>query len=276
MLKKWSSRPYVLWSIIFIVVPLLMIIGYSITIKDPTTGKLILSFENFNRFLSPIFVKVFFDSIILAMASTILCLVIGYPVALILSSMTKKNQNFFLFLIIVPMWMNFLLRTYALRLILGNNGLINKFLTSIHLPNIQLLYNELAIMIGMVYNFLPFMILPIYTVLIKIDPLLIDAARDLGANDKKVFMQVILPLSFPGVIAGVTMVFMPAMSSFVIPSLLGGNKINLIGNIIEEQFVRMGNWHFGSAVSIILILFILVSMGIMNRYDQQEGENIIW
>jgi len=276
MLKKWSSRPYILWSIIFIVVPLLMIIGYSITIKDPNTGKLILSLENFKRFLSPIFIKVFFDSIVLAMASTILCLIIGYPVALILSSMAKRNQNFFLFLIIVPMWMNFLLRTYALRLILGNNGLINKFLTSIHLPNIQLLYNELAIMIGMVYNFLPFMILPIYTVLIKIDPLLIDAARDLGADDGKVFMKVILPLSFPGVIAGITMVFMPAMSSFVIPSLLGGNKVNLIGNIIEEQFVRMGNWHFGSAVSIILIIFILVSMGIMNRYDQQEGEHIIW
>jgi spermidine/putrescine transport system permease protein len=174
------------------------------------------------------------------------------------------------------MWMNFLLRTYALRLILGNNGLINKFLTFINFPNIQLLYNELAIMIGMVYNFLPFMILPIYTVLIKIDPLLIDAAYDLGANDKKVFIKVILPLSFPGVIAGVTMVFMPAMSSFVIPSLLGGNKINLIGNIIEEQFVRMGNWHFGSAVSIILIVFILISMGIMNKYDREEGENIIW
>lgn len=276
MLKKWSSRPYILWSMIFIVVPLLMIIGYSITVKDPTTGKLVLSFENFNRFLSPIFIKVFFDSIVLAMASTILCLIIGYPVALILSSMTKRNQNFFLFLIIVPMWMNFLLRTYALRLILGNNGLINKFLTIINLPNIQLLYNELAIMIGMVYNFLPFMILPIYTVLVKIDPLLIDAARDLGADNKKVFMKVILPLSFPGVLAGITMVFMPAMSSFVIPSLLGGNKINLIGNIIEEQFVRIGNWHFGSAVSIILILFILGSMGIMNRYDQQEGENIIW
>lgn len=276
MLKKWSSRPYILWSIIFIVVPLLMIIGYSITIKDPITGKLMLSLENFNRFLSPIFIRVFIDSIILAMASTILCLIIGYPVALILSSMTKSNQNFFLFLIIVPMWMNFLLRTYALRLILGNNGLINKFLTFLNFPNIQLLYNELAIMIGMVYNFLPFMILPIYTVLIKIDPLLIDAAYDLGANDKKVFLKVILPLSFPGVIAGVTMVFMPAMSSFVIPSLLGGNKINLIGNIIEEQFVRMGNWHFGSAVSIILIVFILISMGIMNRYDREEGENIIW
>jgi spermidine/putrescine transport system permease protein len=253
-----------------------MIIGYSITIKDPDTGKLILSLENFKRFLSPIFIKVFFDSIILASASTILCLLIGYPVALILSSMKKNNQNFFLFLIIVPMWMNFLLRTYALRLILGNNGLINKFLTVINLPNVQLLYNELAIMIGMVYNFLPFMILPIYTVLVKIDPLLLDAARDLGADNRKVFIKVILPLSFPGVIAGVTMVFMPAMSSFVIPSLLGGNKINLIGNIIEEQFVRMGNWHFGSAVSIILILFILLSMGVMNRYDQQEGENIIW
>jgi spermidine/putrescine transport system permease protein len=253
-----------------------MIIGYSITIKDPNTGKLMISLENFKRFLSPIFIKVFFDSIVLAMASTILCLIIGYPVALILSTMKKNNQNFFLFLLIVPMWMNFLLRTYALRLILGNNGIINRILMSINLPTLRLLYNELAIMIGMVYNFLPFMILPIYTVLIKIDPLLIDAARDLGADNRKVFTKVILPLSFPGVIAGITMVFMPAMSSFVIPSLLGGNKINLIGNIIEEQFVRIGNWHFGSAVSIILILFILISMSIMNRYDQKEGENIIW
>jgi len=276
MLKKWSSRPYILWSIIFIVVPLLLIVWYSITIKDPITGKFILSLENYKRFLSPIFLKVFFSSIILAFISTIFCLIIGYPVALILSKMKKKNQNFFLFLLIVPMWMNFLLRTYALRLILGNNGIINRFLTSINLPNLQLLYNELAIMIGMVYNFLPFMILPIYTVLVKIDPLLIDAARDLGADDKKVFLKIILPLSIPGILAGTTMVFMPAMSSFVIPSLLGGNKVNFIGNIIEEQFVRIGNWHFGSAVSIILIIFILISIGIMNRYDQKEGENIIW
>lgn len=276
MLKKWSSRPYILWSIIFIVVPLLLIVGYSITIEDSVTGEIFLSFENFNRFLSPIFLRVFLSSIILAAMSTILCLIIGYPVALILSRMKKRNQNFFLFLLIVPMWMNFLLRTYALRLILGNNGIINRLLTSINLPNIQLLYNELAIMIGMVYNFLPFMILPIYTVLVKIDPLLIDAARDLGADNKRVFIKVILPLSFPGVIAGITMVFMPAMSSFVIPSLLGGNKVNLIGNIIEDQFVRIGNWHFGSAISIVLIIFILLSMAIMNKYDQKEGENIIW
>lgn len=276
MLKKFSSKPYILWSFIFIVVPLGLIFSYSITNKNIDTGEIYLSLENFKRFSSPIFIKVFFNSLKIAIKTTILCLVIGYPVAYILSKMDKKYQNSLLMLLIVPMWMNFLLRTYSLRLILGNNGLINKFLVFLSLNKVHLLYNELGIMIGMVYNFLPFMILPIYTVLIKIDKSIIEAAKDLGANDNQIFRKIIIPLSIPGIISGVTMVFMPSMSSFVIPSLLGGNKINLIGNIIEDQFVRVGNWHFGASISVILIVFILVSISIMNKYDDEERETTLW
>lgn len=276
MLKKWSTRPYILWSFIFIVVPLLMIIGYSMTQVNNETGKIFFTLNNFNRFSQPIFLKVFINSIKLALSSTVVCLLIGYPVAMIISKQKSNIQNLLLFFLIVPMWMNFLLRTYALRLILGNNGIINNLLVFFNLSKHQLLYNDLAIMIGMVYNFLPFMVLPIYTVIIKIDHRLLEASYDLGANQIKTFIKVVLPLSLPGIISGITMVFMPAMSSFVIPSLLGGNKVNLIGNIIEDQFVRVGNWHFGSAISVILIIFILISMWLMEKYNHGESERIIW
>ena len=189
------------------------------------------------------------EALVLAFQSTVLCLILGYPVAYFISKMKSNRRNILIMLFIVPMWMNFLLRTYAWLPILGKNGVINNFLSAIGLNTINILYTDAAVLLGMVYNFLPFMILPIYTVLIKMDNSLIDAAADLGANKRQIFTKVIFPLSMPGVITGITMVFMPAVSTFVISRLLGGGQYMLLGNLIETQFTTMGDWNFGSALS---------------------------
>ena len=186
--------------------------------------------------------------------STILCLLIGYPAAYIIAKSKARRQSVLLMLVIVPMWMNFLLRTYAWSAILGRNGVLNTILTAIGLPAMNILYTDSAVMLGMVYNFLPFMIIPIYTILTKMDQDLINAAKDLGANSTQVFTKVIFPLSMPGVVSGITMVFMPAVSTFVISKLLGGGQFMLIGNLIEQQFMSVGDWHFGSAISIFMMI----------------------
>ena len=181
--------------------------------------------------------------------------------------MSEKVRNNMILVFIIPMWMNFLLRTYAWLTLLGNKGLINKFIGLFGWGPWDLMYNSKAIMIGMVYNFLPFMVLPIYTVLLKMDKKLIEAAKDLGANDFKVFMKVILPLSLPGIYTGITMVFIPAISTFVVPNLLGGNNFYLIGNLIEKQFTFTGDWGFGSAISMILIVIMLLILVIPKLFN---------
>ena len=228
--------------------------------------------------MHPLYFKIFGRSLLLAVLSTVVCLLIGYPVAYIVSKMPEHKRNLVIMLFILPMWMNFLLRTYAWLPILGKNGIVNNFLGIFGIEPIQFLYTNGAIMLGMIYNFLPFMILPIYTVLSKIDTNLINAASDLGANKKQIFAKVIFPLSIPGVISGITMVFMPAVSTFVIPRLLGGGKDMLIGNVIEQQFTTLSDWHFGSALAIILMILILISMAIMSRFDgeQTEGGGRLW
>lgn len=180
-------------------------------------------------------------------------------------------------LFVIPMWMNFLLRTYAWLTLLGKNGIINSIVTLLGFEPLNLLYNDGAVLLGMVYNFLPFMVLPIYSVLAKIDKSLIEAAEDLGANRFQIFTKVILPLSVPGIITGITMVFMPAVSTFVISRLLGGGQYMLIGNLIEQQFLWVGDWHFGSAISIIMMIFILIAMAITSKFDvQKEGSSGLW
>ena len=181
-------------------------------------------------------------------------------------------------LFIVPMWMNFLLRTYAWLPILGKNGLINNILGHFGIGPLSLLYNDGTVLLGMVYNFLPFMVLPIYTVLSKMDESLIQAAEDLGANKFQIFKKIIIPLSIPGIMSGITMVFMPAVSTFVISSLLGGGKYMLLGNLIEQEFTTIGDWNFGSAISIIMMIVILISMAVMNKFDKddKEGGNGLW
>ncbi len=267
---KLLAYPYSLWMAVFVVVPLFLVFLYSITkgdIHDFST--LEFSLDSYKRVAEPLFLKVIGNSFFLALISTVFCFLLGYPVAMIIARTNQKYRNKLLMFIIIPMWMNFLLRTYAWMAILSPNGVLNRFLGVLGLAPLEIMPGQVAVLIGMVYNFLPFMILPIYTVLVKIDRSLLEAADDLGANKVKTFFRVVFPLSIPGVVSGITMVFMPAVSTFVISGLLGGGKTPLIGDLIEQQFMSDRNWHFGSSLSIILMVMILISMAVMSRMDRK-------
>ncbi|PKM96507.1 MAG: ABC transporter permease [Firmicutes bacterium HGW-Firmicutes-1] len=252
-----------------------MILYYGITIKN-IDGSIALSFSNLKKVFEPVYLKAMTRSMIYAGSSTIICLILAYPLALILSK-NNSSKSSILFLFILPMWMNFLLRTYAwMSLLETNNGFLNTLLKYIHLPTIQIMNTKYAIILGMVYNFLPFMVLPIYNVLVKIDKSVLEAASDLGANSLLRFRKVILPLSIPGIVSGISMVFMPAVTSFVIPNLLGGGKINLIGNLIEQQFMQSYNWYFGSSLSLILMIIILISMSIVSKFESEDKGVALW
>ena len=268
---SYLAYPYVIWSAIFIVVPLLLVVFFGFTKLQG--GAYIFSLENFTKILSEgAYIKIFVRSISLALKSTLICLILGYPVSYIISKMDINKRSTVIMLFILPMWMNFLLRTYAWAALLGNNGIINIFITSLGFEPVKILYTDVAVLLGMVYNFLPFMVLPIYTVLSKMDENLINAAKDLGANNIQVFIKVIFPLSLPGVVSGITMVFMPAVSTFIISKLLGGGQFMLLGNLIEQQFMVTGDKNFGSAVSIFMMIIILITMAIMSRFDGEDDK----
>ena len=277
--KQSESRlatPYAIWSVLFIVIPLILIVFFSFT--KQVDGRYMFTLDNFDKFFNEMYFKVVRRSLVLAFISTVLCLIVGYPTAYIISKAKPSRRATLLLLCILPMWMNFLLRTYAWSAILGKNGFINTLLGMVGLGPINILYTDAAVLLGMVYNFLPFMILPIHTILSKMDQDLINAAKDLGANNFQVFTKVIFPLSLPGVISGITMVFMPAVSTFVISKLLGGGQFYLIGNLIEQEFMSVGDWHFGSAISIFMMIIILISMAIMNKYssgNDKEGGGLL-
>ena len=278
-MKKFSLI-YLFWGLIFIVLPLFLILAHALN-ANTDLSDFVFTLDNFSRFFEPLYVKILITSLILAGLSTILCLIVGYPVAYIISKMSEKVRNNMILIFIIPMWMNFLLRTYAWLTLLGNKGLINKFIGLFGLGPWDLMYNSKAIMIGMVYNFLPFMVLPIYTVLLKMDQKLIEAAKDLGANDFEVFTKVILPLSLPGIYTRITMVFIPAISTFVVPNLLGGNNFYLIGNLIEKQFTFTGDWGFGSAISMVLIVIMLLILLVPKLLNKRiktgdMGGDIFW
>ena len=277
--KQSESRlatPYAIWSVLFIVIPLILIVFFSFT--KQVDGRYMFTLDNFDKFFNVMYFKVVRRSLVLAFISTVLCLIVGYPTAYIISKAKPSRRATLLLLCILPMWMNFLLRTYAWSAILGKNGFINTLLGMVGLGPINILYTDAAVLLGMVYNFLPFMILPIHTILSKMDQDLINAAKDLGANNFQVFTKVIFPLSLPGVISGISMVFMPAVSTFVISKLLGGGQFYLIGNLIEQEFMSVGDWHFGSAISIFMMIIILISMAIMNKYSSgtdKEGGGLL-
>ncbi len=276
---KKAAYPYILWIGIFIVIPLFLIMYFAFTVGNSQDFNMFeISLSNFKRFFTPIYLKVLGRSVNLALISTLICLGLGYPMAYIISKEKSKRRNIMILMFVIPMWMNFLLRTYAWLTLLGRNGFINFIITKIGLKPLDLIFNDKAVLLGMVYNFLPFMVLPIYSVLVKIDKNLIEAAEDLGANRYEIFTKVIFPLSIPGVITGITMVFIPAMSTFIISSLLGGNKYNLIGNLIEQQFRWTGDWHFGSSMSIILMVFILITMALTSKFDKEKegGGGGLW
>lgn len=267
------SYPYLIWLIIFIMIPILLVGFFAFTEGDSVNfSEFSFSLANFERFFTPTYMKVLYKSVKLAGISTIICLLLGYPLAYIIANEEGQRKNILLLLLLVPMWMNFLLRTYSWLSILGRNGFINSLIVKLGFKPLKLAYTEGAVLMGMVYNFLPFMVLPIHSVLVKIDKSLIEAARDLGASRKTIFTRVIFPLSLGGVVSGISMVFIPAVSTFVISSLLGGNKYNLIGNIIEQQFRYTGDWHFGSSMSIILMIFILITMKITDKFDRENSK----
>lgn len=264
--KKLLAGPYLFWMIAFTIIPLGLIVFYGLTDK---TGAFTL--ENILSIATPEHRKALWLSLGLSFCSTVICLLLAYPLAMILRKRNIGKGSFIVFIFILPMWMNFLLRTLAWQTLLEKNGVINGLLHALHLPAKSLINTPAAIVLGMVYNFLPFMVLPIYNVLCKIDDNTINAAHDLGANFFQTLIYVWLPLSLPGIISGITMVFVPALTTFVISNLLGGSKILLIGNVIEQEFTKGSNWHLGSGLSLVLMIFILISMALIAKYDK-NGE----
>lgn len=265
MKAKSVAAPYMVWMTIFIVVPMALVVVFAFT--DKSGSFTLRNLEGVGQYSN-----VFLRSIWLGAVATAISLVLGYPLAYIISHMDVKRQNVFIMLVMLPMWMNFLLRTYAWMTLLEDNGIINSFLTSVGLGKIQLINTQGAVVLGMVYNYIPYMILPLYSVLTKIDHSVIEAAQDLGANRIRVFLKVILPMSMPGVISGVTMVFVPAVSTFIISKMLGGGANLMIGDLIDMQFLGSAyNPNLGSAISLVLMILILICMGIMNQFDDGES-----
>ncbi len=264
MKLKAFSAPYLVWMVVFIVVPLLMVVYFAFTNES---GEFTL------EYISDVgqYANIFMRSIWLAIIATVICLVIAYPLAYLLSRMSKHTQGTMLMIVMLPMWMNFLLRTYAWMTLLGNNGIINQLLGLIGLGPFKLINTEGAVVLGMVYNYLPFMILPLYSVMEKIDKSVIEAANDLGCNSFHTMFRVIFPLSLPGVTSGITMVFVPAISTFIISRMLGGGSNLLIGDLIEMQFLGNSyNPHLGAAISMVLMVIILVIMTVMNQFSPDD------
>lgn len=267
MRRTLFAYPYIVWMLLFILAPMLLIVYYAFTSEG------VFTLANLRDTLgNTAYMKVFFRSVWVAVKATTICLLAGYPVAYILANMKKSHAAILYVLFIVPMWMNFLLRTYAWQVLLDGKGVINMILGALGLPPQSLLFTETAVMLGTVYNFLPFMILPIYTVLLKLDKSMLEAAYDLGANAVTAFVKVTLPQSLPGIISGITMVFIPAITTFAISGLLGGGKFMLFGELIENQFITLRNMNTGSALSFILLVLVVISMMIMRRADHEAGQ----
>ena len=265
-------RPYLIWSIVIVVVPLLLIILYSVTTGGNELVNIQFTWENFKKIGEPIYLDVLKKSFKLGFLSVLICLVLGYILAYFITKFKDSTQDLLILVVTIPMWINTLLRTYAWISLLSDNGLINKFLMLFGLTAKSLMYTDFAVTVGLISDILPFMVIPIHTSIRKIDPSLIEASHDLGANSFQTFTRVILKMSIPGVINGVTMTFLLSISTFVIPKLLGGGQYMLIGNLIENQFISVGNWNFGSAISIILTLIILVGLTLMKKFDKEEKE----
>ncbi|MBQ8181645.1 MAG: ABC transporter permease [Ruminococcus sp.] len=264
MKLKYFSAPYLVWMVVFILVPLAMI-GYFAFTTDGGD----FTIQNVSDVGQ--YANIFVRSIWLSLIATAICLVIAYPVAFILSRMDKHKQGTMLMIVMLPMWMNFLLRTYAWMTLLGNNGIINNILGAVGLGPVHMINTSGAVVLGMVYNYLPFMILPLYSVMVKIDKSLLEAASDLGCSSASTLFRVVVPLSMPGITSGITMVFVPAISTFIISRMLGGGSNLLIGDLIEMQFLGNAyNPHLGAAISLVLMVIILVIMTVMNQFDPDD------
>ena len=272
-MKRFSQLaiPYIVWAVLMLVLPMALLALYSNTQQGNSIISFSLTLEHYKKFFTdPDFLLILWRSIAIAIKTTLICLLLGYPAAHFIARSSEKIQNILVLCITLPMWINMLVRTYAWIGLLSEGGFIQQVLSFFGLGNQELLYTEGAVLLGMVYNFLPFMILQIHTSLCKMDNSLLEASADLGANKAQTFIRVTLPLSLPGVINGITLVFLPAVSSFFIPKLLGGGQYFLIGNLIENQFITAGEWNFGSAISMIMAVIMILMMTAVRKAEKRN------
>lgn len=262
------NAPYTLWAAVFIVVPLAIVAYYAFT--DASGAFTLENIKSLGEYKETFIVSIWYS-----LVATAVTLVLAYPFAFFMSRAKASAQRFMMMLVMLPMWMNLLIRTYSWMLILEKNGIINNILGMIGFEELKMIGTPGAVILGMVYNYLPYMILPIYTVMSKIDPSLYEAAEDLGCGTWQTLRRVVLPLSLPGVISGITMVFVPSISTFYISYKLGGGKVQLIGDAIERQIQTAGNYNLGSALSLILMIFILISLAVMNKFSDNDGGMIV-
>ena len=267
-LSKLINAPYIVWSVLFIVAPMIMVVYYAFTDRSGA-----FTWNNITALTA--YKETFARSIGYAVAATVICLVLAYPLAYIMARSKASKQRTLMMLVMLPMWMNFLIRTYSWISILSNTGIINNLLKAVGLPNIQMINTPGAVILGMVYNFLPYMVLPIYSIMSKLDYSLTEAAQDLGCSSTSVLRRVIMPLSMPGVVSGITMVFVPSVSTFYISQKLGGGKFLLVGDSIEMQFQSAYNYNLGASLSLVLMLMIIVCMLVMNRFADDDEEAIL-
>ncbi|MBQ8762906.1 MAG: ABC transporter permease [Clostridia bacterium] len=265
---KLIASPYIVWSVLFIVAPLIFVVYYSFT---DASGA--FTFENIEALGK--YIPTFLRSIWFGIVATIICLIIAFPLAYIISQKTEKVQRTLVMLVMLPMWMSFLIRTYSWMALLQDTGIINSFLGKIGIDPIHMINTEGAVILGMVYNFLPYMIMPIYSVMAKLDRSMVEACQDLGGNGLTVVRKCIIPMSMPGIVSGITMVFVPSVSTFYISQKLGGGSFDLIGDVIERQFQQSYNYNLGASLSLVLMVLILICMAVMNRFSGDEEGMVI-
>ena len=266
LLQRFVAAPYTVWSVLFIVIPLVMVVYYTFT--DGTGA---FTFQNIEKLAEKEYLSIFARSVAYAFLATVVCLLIAFPLAYFISQSKPRTQKLAIMLIMLPMWTNLVIRTYSLGNLIEDTGVINTVLGLSEDP-IHMINTPFAVILGMVYNYLPFMVLPIYTVISKLDKNVIEASQDLGCNKFQVIMKVILPLSKSGIVSGITMVFVPAISTFYISKKLGGTDNRLIGEVIEDSFLNSENWNFGSGISFILMIIIMLSIAVINKFSDDEDD----
>lgn len=264
------ASPYVIWSAIFIIVPLIMVAYYSFTDESGS-----FTLDNIAKIVEYNYLKIFGVSILYAFIATVITLLISFPLAYFMTKTKISTQGTLMLLVMLPMWMNLLIRTYSLSNILERNGIINTLLEAVGLEKVQLINTPGAVILGMIYNFIPYMILPIYSILSKLDTKLLEASSDLGANGKTTLFKIIIPLSMPGIVSGITMVFVPSVSTFYISQKLGGIHNELIGDVIEQQFKLNSNYNIGASLSLVLMIMIIISLAVMNKFASEDDGGMI-
>ena len=270
ILQKAVAAPHVMWAILFIIAPLIFVVYYAFTDKDGN-----FTFDNIAELAQASYLEIFLRSLCFAFLATVICLIIAYPIAYFMTKASPKTQKILIMLVMLPQWLNFLIRTYSWMAILEDTGIINNILTSMGLETVHMINTSGAVILGMVYNYLPYMIIPLHSVMSKIDNRLLEAASDLGCSHFKVITRVVFPLSMAGVISGVTMVFVPSISTFYISQKLGGGNFDLIGDTIERQFQTAYNYNLGAAMSFVLMIIIMISMAVMSKYSGEDDGGVI-